>query len=306
MRTAFINTLMELAAKDKRIFLVTGDLGYSVLETFQEKFPDRFLNVGVAEQSMIGTAAGLALSGKIPITYSICTFATLRPFEFIRNDVCYQNLNVKMVGVGAGLSYPQYGLTHQSIDDIAIMRTLANLTILNPGDPIETELATKAAIKHRGPVYLRIGKKGEPNIHQSQPSFKIGQAITVKDGRDITIIATGNMLENASRAVALLQKKNISVRFVSMPTLKPIDEDAIQRSAKETKAIFTIEEHFVNGGLGTAVGEVLLENGMSQVSFHKIALPNKYPPEIGSQNYLRNIYGLTPEKIAAKIKKLLK
>ncbi len=305
MRAAFLNGLMELAEKDERIFLLTGDLGFGVLEPFQAKFPDRFLNVGVAEQDMIGIAAGLALSGKVPIAYSIATFVSLRPYEFIRNDVCYQNLNVKIVGVGAGLSYSQYAATHQSIDDVAAIRALPNIAILNPGDPIETDLALKAAMDHVGPVYLRIGKKGEPNIHSAPPTFTIGKAITLQDGKDITVIATGNMLENASKAVKILEADKLSVRFISMPTVKPLDEETVRRAAKETKAIVTVEENFLNGGLGTAVAEVLVSNDLPKVKFLKIALPHKYPAEIGSQEYMRNLYGLMPAQIAEKIRTFL-
>lgn len=305
MRPTFIKTLIDLAKKDEKIFLLVGDLGYGVVESFQEQFPRRFINMGVAEQNMIGAAAGLAMSGKIPIVYSIVTFAALRPLEFIRNDVCFQNLNVKIVGVGAGLTYSQYAVTHQAIDDLAILRILPNLVILNPGDPIETRLATIAALKHVGPVYIRIGKKGEPNVHKKDFSFVIGKAITLKNGKDFTVIATGNILENTAKAVALLEKSGFSVRFLSMPTIKPIDQETIKKAAKETKAIFTVEETFDIGGLGTATAEVLAESGFSKL-FKKIAIPNHYPKEIGSQNYLRGIYGLQPDQIAATIKKYFK
>ena len=305
MRTAFIKTLIELAGQDERIFFLTGDLGYGVVESFRDKFPKRFINMGVAEQNMVGTAAGLAMSGKIPITYSIVTFVALRPLEFIRNDVCYQNLNVKIVGVGAGFSYPQYAATHQAIDDVAILRILPNLVILNPGDPIETRLATIAALKHVGPVYIRIGKKGEPDVHKEDFPFVIGKAVTIKNGKDFTVIATGNILENTAKAVALLEKSGFSVRFLSMPTIKPIDQEAIKGAAKETKAIFTVEETFDIGGLGTATAEVLAELSFKKF-FKKIAIPNHYPKEIGSQNYLRGIYGLQPDQIAATIKQYFK
>lgn len=304
MRTAFINTLIELAEKDSRIYLVTGDLGFGVVEPFQAKFPERFINCGVAEQSMIGIAAGLAMSGKIPVAYSIATFASLRPFEFIRNDVCYQKLNVKIVGVGAGLTYPQYAATHQALDDVGAIRALPNIAILNPGDPVETKLATLAMFQHEGPIYLRIGKRGEPVVHKNQINLEIGKAITIQDGKDLTIMATGNMLENSAKAVELLEKQGLSVRFLSFPTVRPVDQNAILESAKKTKAIFVIEENFESGGLGTEVAEVLAANSVA-IRFKKIAMPHRYPPEIGSQNYMRGLYGLMPEQIAEKIKSFI-
>ena len=301
MRTTFIKTVVEAAERDESVFFLTGDLGFGVVEPFRNKFPSRFLNVGVAEQNMVGIAAGLALSGKRPIVYSIATFAVFRPFEFIRNDVCYQNLKVVMVGAGAGFSYPQYAATHQAIDDVAAMSALPNLVILNPGDPIETKLATLAALNHPGPVYLRIGKKGEPNIHESEPIFEIGRAITLQDGNDITVIATGNILENTSKAVKLLGAKGLAVRFISMPTLRPLDKELVRKAARETRLIVTVEEGFEFGGLGTAVAEVLVERTVPKTGLVKIALPQRYPSEIGSQTYMRSVYGLTPEASAEKV-----
>ncbi len=301
MRSAFIRTVEELAEKDKRIFFLTGDLGYSVLENFATKFPDRFLNVGVAEQNMIGIAAGLALSGKIPIVYSIATFATLRPYEFIRNDVCYQNLNVKIVGAGAGFSYPHYAATHQAIDDAAAISVLPNIAVLNPGDPVEARLATKAAIEHTGPVYLRIGKRGEPVIHKNEPEFKIGKGIVIQRGSYATIFVTGAILDNVMQAVRILEEKCLLFTVVSMPTLKPIDREIIEKAERETDNIITVEEAFEYGGLGMIVADVMSQSTNPKKTFHKIAIPHRYPKETGSQDYLREIYRLTPREIAGRI-----
>lgn len=306
MRTAFVESLIDLAEQDKRIFLLTGDLGYAVLEKFQQTFPDRFVNMGVAEANMIGAAAGLALSGKIPYVYSIATFPVMRGLEQIRNDICYQNLNVRIVGVGSGLTYSLYGATHQSIDDMAVMRSLPNMTVISPGDPIETDLAVRFSLKHPGPVYLRIAAKGEPNIHSKKPNFKLGQGITITKGNDLTIMAIGNILQNAQLAAAELSKEGISVRLISMPFIKPIDEKIILKAARETKAIFTIEEHSLVGGLGSAVAEVLAESDTPKILFKRIALPDQYPPEVGSRAYLREIYGLSTGKIVKNILKLYK
>lgn len=302
MRIAFVKSLINLAKKDKRIFLLTGDLGYGVLEEFQKNFPDRFFNMGVAEQNMIGAAAGLALSGKIPYVFSIATFPVMRGLEQIRNDVCYQNLNVKFIGVGSGLTYSLYGATHQAIDDVAVMRALPNMTVVSPGDPIETDLTVKYSLKHQGPFYFRIASKGDPNIHSKKPIFKLGQGIIVTNGNDLTIMATGNILANVYSAVQELLKEGLNVRLISMPFIKPIDRNIILKAAKETKAIFTIEEHNIIGGLGSAIAEVLAEANIA-IPFQRIALPDIYPPEVGGWAYLRNLYGLSPKKLTQTILK---
>ena len=302
MRTAFIDTLVELAEKDNRIFLLTGDLGFSVLEKFKNKFPDRFFNMGVAEQDMMGVAAGLSLSGKIVFIYSIIPFVTMRCFEQVRNDVCYQRQNVKIVGVGSGLSYGSAGATHHAIADIAIMRALPNMSVICPGDPLEAAQSIKAAANHRGPVYIRLGRSHEPKVHEnlSDSDFKLGRAIVVRQGKDITLIATGNLLYNAKLVAYKLAEKGIDVRLVSMHTVKPIDRDCILESARETKAIFTIEEHNIIGGLGSAVAEVLAE-AQAGVFFRMIGIPDAFASFVGSQAYLREKFSLSTGKIEDRI-----
>jgi transketolase len=302
MRKTFVKTLIEEAKKDKNIFLITGDLGFMALEEFRDALPKQYLNAGVSEQNMIAMAAGMALTGKKVYAYSIVPFATMRPFEHIRNDICYQNLNVTIVGVGAGFSYSFYGLSHNGLEDISVMRSLANMTVVCPGDPLEVAAATRESVKHKGPMYLRLGKAGEPNVHQSEPiKFQIGRAIEVLKGKDATIIATSNMLENAVEAGKLLQAQNIKCRVVSMHTIKPIDKAAILRAAKETKAVVTLEEHSIIGGLGSAVAEVLAEQS-SGVKFIRLGVPDVYPHILGSQNFLREQFGLAPKQIVQTIK----
>ena len=226
MRTAFIKTLTELAGEDKNIYLLTGDLGFSVFEAFARKFPGQYINCGVAEQNMMGVAAGLALSGKKVVVYSIIPFVTMRCFEQIRNDVCLQNLDVKIVGVGGGLSYGASGATHHAVEDLAIMRALPNITILCPADPIEAELAVRAMFKIKGPVYLRLGKGREENIHLKSFKFQIGKANLIKRGKDITVIGIGSILKNAILAAEMLEKKyKNSIRIISMPALKKLDKN---------------------------------------------------------------------------------
>lgn len=300
MKQIFINTLIELAKKDKRIFLLTGDLGFSALEKFREKFPKRFFNMGVAEANMVGVAAGLALSGKIVFVYSIAPFITLRCLEQIRNDTCYQNLNVKLIGVGGGLCYGPAGGTHHAIEDISLMRVLPNMTTICPGDPFEAEMAIRLAVSHQGPMYLRLGKSGEPKVYLKTPHFEIGKGITVKRGNDIAIISTGNMLYTAKQVADRLTKNNISVRLISIHTIKPIDKEIILKTAKKTKTIFAIEEHSLIGGLGSAIAEVLSESN-EKILFKRIALPDNFCKDIGSQEYLREKNGLSVAKITESI-----
>lgn len=304
MRNAFTKTLSEIAGKNPNLFLLSGDLGYGALEPFIQNFPDKFLNLGVAEQNLVGFAAGMALAGKIPITYSIATFMTLRCYEQIRNDVCYQNLNVKIVGVGSGLTYSQYGATHHSMEDIGLMRLLPNMVVLCPGDPLEVVGAVRAMLDHNGPCYLRLAAKGEPNIHKGELQLKIGKGIILSEGKDLALIASGNMLENASKAAKLLEDKNFTVKLISMPTIKPIDQDLILKTADEVGKIFTVEEHSLIGGLGSAVAEVLAEN-IKQVKLHRIAGPDAFQKTGGWLNYLREANGLTPKKIAETVIKFL-
>ena len=305
MRTAFIQTLIGLARDDKRIWLLVGDLGFSVVEPFSEEFSDRYINVGVAEQNLTGIAAGLALSGKITFTYSIANFPTLRCLEQIRNDVCYHNANVKIVVVGGGLAYGALGMTHHATEDIAIMRALPNMTVIAPGDPSETTLATQAIVNKNGPCYLRLGKAGEPVVHESAPEFQIGRAITVRDGNDITLISTGGMLYNTLQAAEELAQQNIQARVLSMHTIKPLDADAILSAAEETGAIVTIEEHSVIGGLGSAVSEVLAECRNPRVPFRRIGIDDTFCTIVGNQEYLRGVFSLSAQDIATAAESLI-
>lgn len=304
MRTAFIRTLLALAEEDSSINLVVGDLGFGVVETFAKRFPKQFLNAGVAEQNMTGLAAGLALCGKTVFTYSIANFPTLRCLEQIRNDVCYHNANVKVVAVGGGFAYGSLGMTHHATEDLAIMRTLPGMTVLAPGDPVETELAVRAAAARPGPCYLRLGRAGEPTVHTADTPFRIGKAITVREGENITLIATGDMLFTAVQLADRLAGEGVSARVLSMHTVKPLDTEAVLTAAKETRAVVTIEEHSVIGGLGSAIAEVLAESGVA-VSFKRIGLPPAFCREVGSQEYLRERNGLTVPAIYRVLQPLL-
>ncbi len=305
MRIAFVNTLYESAQKNKDIMLITGDLGFSVFENYIKNLPKQYLNAGVAEQNMTGLAAGLAMEGKIPFIYSIVPFVTMRNFEQIRNDICYQNLNVKIVGVGAGFSYGPYGHTHHGLEDIGVLRTLANLTIFCPGDPIEVEFVTRQTLKIKGPVYIRLGKAGEPVIHNTKSKLEVGKGAMITDGKDLTIIATSTMLYRAFEVSKNLTKKGLSVRVVSMHTLKPFDSDIIISSAKKTRAIFSLEEHSVIGGLGSAVSEVLAENSIS-TKFKRLGVPDRFTKVIGNQEFMREANNLSVDQIVNTILRYVK
>lgn len=302
MRTAFVKTLQKVASKNNKVFLLTGDLGFSIFEDFKENFPKQYLNAGVAEQNMTGVAAGMAMEGKIPFIYSIVPFVTMRNFEQIRNDLCYQDLNVKIVGVGSGFSYGPYGHTHHGLEDIGILRTLANITILCPGDPIETELAILASMEIKSPVYIRLGRAGEPCVYSKKPDFRVGKGIIVREGKDLTIFATGTMLYRGLEVVGKLEEKGISSRLISMHTIKPIDKNIVLNSAKNTKALFALEEHSVIGGLGSAIAEILAEKN-AKTKFKRIGVPDRFTKVIGNQEYMRRANNLSIDKIIEIITK---
>ncbi|MBI3610078.1 MAG: transketolase [Nitrospirae bacterium] len=305
MRTVFFRTLLDSAERNERINLVVGDLGFGVVEPFAAKFPKRFLNVGVAEQNMTGIAAGMALSGKIVFTYSIANFPTLRCLEQVRNDVCYHNADVKIVAVGGGFAYGSLGMTHHATEDLAIMRVLPRMVVVAPGDPIEAEHATRAIIGHPGPCYLRLGRAGERVVHRPDVSFQIGKAIVTRNGSDITLISTGGILETTLRVADRLAADGIQTRVLSMHTIKPLDSEAVLAAARETRAIVTLEEHSVLGGLGGAVAEILAESGMSNVTFKRLGLPSAFASCVGSQEYLRAVYGLSEDGILKSLKPVL-
>ena len=295
---------MELAECDDRIHLLVADIGFGVVETFAQKFPDRFLNVGVAEQNLTGIAAGIALSGKIVFTYSIANFPILRCLEQIRNDVCYHKANVKMVSVGGGYSYGPLGMTHHATEDIAILRALPEMTVVAPGDPLEVRAGTRAVVEHPGPCYLRLGRAGEPTLHDATINFELGKAIQVRDGDAITIISTGAMLQNALQVADKLAARGLQARVLSMHTVKPLDENALLAAARETRAVVTLEEHSIIGGLGGAVAECLAESGI-QVPFKRLGLPSAFSSHIGSQDYLRAKSDLSPDAILYALEQIL-
>jgi len=305
MRSVFNQTLLEIARENPRIFMILADIGYGEVEPFAEAFPNRFFNVGVAEQNMTGIACGVAMEGNIAITYSIANFPTLRCLEQIRNDVCYHNVNVKVVIIGGGMAYGSLGVSHHSTEDIAIMRALPDMVVIAPADMAEARAATHAMISHDGPVYYRCGYKREPDLHQGKIDFKIGRAIEVCPGTDVTLIGIGTVTYRAFQAAQLLAGEGIKARVLSMHTVKPIDKEAILAAARETGGIITVEEHNICGGLGGAVAEVLSESGVG-IPFKMIALPDTYIHEVGTHVWLLDRYGFSPEAIAEVVREAIK
>jgi transketolase len=305
LRTAFIEALNELADKDERVCLIVGDLGYSVIEAFATKHPKQFVNAGVSEQNMIGLAVGMALTGKVVFTYSIGNFGTLRCLEQIRNDVCYHRANVKVVTVGGGLAYGNLGVTHHASEDVAIMRALPNMTVVAPGDPVEARLATRAVVAHDGPCYLRLGKAGEPVVHAKEPDFELGTALTLSDGSDVTLIASGGMLATADKVARSIAAQGLEVRLLSMHTVKPIDREAVVLAATETRHVFTLEEHSIEGGLGGAVAEIMAEMDPGHAPLKRIGLRPEFNKTVGDQNYLKALHGLDEESVLKTIQQVI-
>lgn len=306
MRTAFLETLLELARADERIVFLTGDLGFSVIEPFQRELPKQFVNAGVAEQNMTSIAAGMALSGKIAFTYSIANFPTLRCLEQIRNDVCYHEANVKIVAVGGGFAYGALGASHHATEELGVMRMMPGLVVVAPADPIEARAATRAIVAHPGPCYIRLGKAGEPNVHAGEIAFELGKAIRLREGADLTLISTGSMLKAGMGVAEQLAARGIQARVLSMHTLKPLDSAAILAAARETGAILTLEQHSVIGGLGSAVAEVLAEAPGARPPFHRIGVPSAFSPRVGSQQYLEAQNGLDEASILRTVEALLR
>lgn len=271
MRTAYLDTLYELAQKDKRVYALISDNGAIVYDKYRRDLPEQYLNLGISEANMIGMAAGMASCGKIPFAYTIGAFLAYRAFEFIRNDVCLQNQNVKIVGTGAGEVYSALGPTHHSTEDLGGLRALPNLTIICPASPLEVRKATRAAYEYEGPVYLRLGTNREPEIYEEDYEFEIGKAVTLKDGNDITLTGTGSILKDVLDAAEQLQAEGIHVRVIDMHTIKPIDKEAVIKAVEETGKIVTVEDHNAIGGLGSAVAEVVAEYG-KEVKFSRLGL----------------------------------
>ncbi|MDP3731010.1 MAG: transketolase C-terminal domain-containing protein [bacterium] len=308
MRTDVVETIYRAALKDPNIFLITGDLEHSSAKNFKQNLPDQHINIGMAEQNMIGVAAGLALSGKKVFTISIITFATMRCFEQIRNDICYQNLDVTVIGDGGGFYYSKSGATHNPIEDIAIMRTLPNMKIIAPADSQQARLLTEKIIQSRGPFYLRLGGKVVPAIEElradGQPEIEMGKGQVIHIGSDVTIFSFGPIIREALTAAEILASCGIRAEIINLHALKPIDRELIEDRFNRRQAIFTLEEHSVIGGLGSAVAEIicpLFHCHRRHSIFKSFGIKDKFTKTVGSRQYLWQINGLTGQQIANQI-----
>ena len=300
MRDAFTRALMREAAKDPKLTLVTGDLGFGVLKPFWETYPDQFVNAGIAEQGMTGLAAGLAMTGRTVLTYSIGNFPTLRCIEQIRNDCAYHNANVKVVCVGGGFVYGSLGMSHHATEDMAILRALPGVTVFTPGDPHEVEAIVPVMLNTPGTCYLRLGRGGEPYLHEGPiENYTAPKALTLRAGKDVALLSAGGILTQTVGAAKLLEEQGVSAEVVSFPCLKPIDREKLVELSQRFKHIVTVEEHSIVGGFGGAVCEVIAEEGANG-RVHRFGMEDVYSTFVGPQDYLRGEYQMDAKAICQR------
>ena len=302
-RDAYGKALVKLGQINEDVVVLDADLSKSTkTNDFFKAYPKRFFNMGIAEQNLVGAACGLAAAGKIPFASTFAMFATGRAFEVIRNSACYPKLNVKICATHAGITVGEDGGSHQSVEDISLMRSIPNMTVVVPADGIEAEKMIFEAAKFEGPMYVRLGRSAVPTIFGEDYNFEIGKGVVLREGTDATIIACGIMVNEALIAADMLKEENINVRVINMSTIKPIDKELIINAAKETKAIITAEEHSIIGGLGSAVSEVVCES--NPVIVKKIGMNDCFG-ESGTPTELLEKYGLTASNIVTKVKEAI-
>ncbi|MGJ0510286.1 MAG: transketolase family protein [Methylocystis sp.] len=301
MRDAVIETLADLAAQDLRVMLITGDLGYGVIGKYAERFPNQFVNAGVAEQNMTAIACGMALSGWRVYTYSIANFPTLRCLEQVRNDICYHDCDVTILAVGGGFSYGQLGMSHFATEDLAILRALPNMRVVAPTETWEAQDLVRDLAKTKGPAYLRIDKDAGGMARRAGERAVLGKARRVREGADATIIATGAILREALAASDRLAARGVQCRVEAMHTIKPLDAAAIVAAAAETGGVVTLEEHSRIGGLTGAVAETLLSAGARPGFFRGVALDDVFPTVVGDQAWLRARHGMDAAAVEAAV-----
>ena len=302
MRNAFADELTKLGNEDRRVVMLSGDIGNKLFDRFRAAHPQRFFNCGVAEANMTGLAAGLAMNGLRPFTYTIAPFVTTRCLEQIRTDVCYHDVPVTVVAVGAGLAYAGLGPTHHACEDIAFLRALPNMNVICPGDQWEVRAAVRAVARQDRPSYIRMGKKGEPKVHgDAITDFRIGRAITISDGDSICLLSTGNMLPEAVEAGKLLGEAGHATRVVSFHTVKPLDEACLEETFVRFRLVVTMEEHSLIGGFGSAVAEWAVDHGHDTRKLMRVGTPDAFFKRSGEQQYARDQLGLTGHKIAHRV-----
>lgn len=302
MRNAFADELTKLGQEDPRVVMLSGDIGNRLFDEFKDAQPERFYNCGVAEQNMIGVATGLAMNGLRPVAYTITPFVTTRCLEQIRTDAAYHEVPVTVVSVGAGLAYAGLGPTHHACEDIAFVRAIPNMIVVAPGDAWEVRAALRAIMAQDRPAYLRMGKKGEPVIHDGMPTdFRIGRALPLNEGSDVCILSTGNMLPEAVEAGHMLDARGVSTQVVSFHTIKPLDTDFLAAAFARFRRVVTVEEHSLIGGFGSAVAEWAVDAGADTRKLTRVGTPDKFFKLSGEQEFAREQLGLTGHQIAARV-----
>ena len=305
MRSAFINKITSEVSKNKDIFIISGDAGLGVFDNFKNESPDNFINLGIAEQNATGFAAGMAIAGFKVYIYNIIPFLLYRTYEQVRNDICYQNLPVTLVGIGSGVTYAPQGMTHYSIEDIAIARTLPNLTIISPADPIEAELAAEYSLMSENPVYVRIAKRGEPNIHKDK-NLDITVPILMEDGEGVCLIFHGSIGVEVIDAYKELLKDGISAKLISIPMLNPINKPLLIDMIGNVKHVISIEEHYIIGGLGSILLEIFASNKINDYELTTLGITHKFIHEIKDQNGMREFFRISKTGIIKKVREILK
>ena len=303
MRNASTQMVYDLAKRDRNVMALTADNSNEIYDKIKREMPGQYIDYGIAEENMVASAAGLASCGKIPFLYTITNFMSMHAFEFIRNDVCIANQNVKFLGRSSGRVSSSMGATHQGTEEVALLRTLPNMLVITPATPIEAREATRFAYHHRGSVYIRLEGFNEPELYGEDYQFSVGRGYVLRDGKDITVISMGSVVNEVLSAAGKLESDGIRVRVINMPMVNPIDRDLIVAAAKETGHIITLEEHSIHGGLGSAVAEVLAESSLA-VSFHRMGLDG-CAKGCGNREAMREINGLASENIMEKVREIL-
>ncbi len=302
MRNAFVDELCRIARERKDVVLLTGDLGFSVLEKFAEEFPERYFNVGIAEQNMAGMAAGLALSGLTVVTYSIANFAIVRCLEQVRNDICYHGGAVIVVSVGTGVAYGSQGYTHHGIEDMAFTRVLPNMAVIAPGDPVETRHGLRALVERGGPGSLRLGRGGEPVLHDPETfRWTFGKAVPLIAPQSVTFLSTGVILGEVLAAADLLQRQGIAAGVLSMPSVEPLDVEAVIAAARHARLLITVEEHVREGGFGGAVAEIVAGLPAPRARLIRTGIARNTAKIVGDQAFLRRTNGIDAASLAALV-----
>ena len=305
MRNAFVNTILEACLEQDDIFVISGDAGLGVFDTFKVDHPDRFLNLGAAEQNMISFAAGMAMTGYKVLLYNIIPFVLYRCYEQVRNDICYQDLPIILAGIGSGLTYSPQGMTHYSVEDIGIARTLPNLTVLSPIDPVEARLAADYALSASTPVYVRLAKRGEPDIHTSQQFDITKPQLLVEGDASVTLLCHGSIAEETLQAARILAEENIHPRVFSVPMVQPLNRDALLHCLQGAESVVTVEEHYHSCGFGAALREIIMDSSLS-CSLTTLGVPPRFIHEVHDTTGMRKLFRIDAVSIATKVRQLVR